>query len=782
MSTLKKATAFTKKLRQINEGNKDAIIKELSQVKLENYKSEVVTGLGDNLMRQTSTSDIDSCVEVYLASKSKLQGDFHLKVAELFKKILMTAEVKEKDCKVKNVLFFTVKLHFSQFFVYKVADDVDMFDSIMSGGNGPLISKKALKFDSLKFSKEVYKYVTEKDEHFLNCAIVVEFVDHFSYCHSEFNDITSLYYKRLRIFMSKLNQAIVKAEKYGRDFLFNRGHEISDENKRRNLAMSNKFENLLPMLQFFCDLYKDQIPKFTKIENELIRPGSIVFAQNTDAIHASSEIWDEVDNDPDFYKIIQDLRLAVPRLFEQSSTNENDQSDDELSTEVLIEDDNEDTIETPTMVESNTHAPLAVMLENVVDITNQDRCDKYAIKFCEFNSKLSRKKLTAAMMSAARRRLELVPYFCRVIKTLGKYFPDIIQCLKNVIESNFKYFMANRKESTNLSYLLQPRYAIVCFISECIKFQLLDPPLYIYYFQSLIEGFHYKPNVYACCKLLESGGRFFYALTKLQGNEALKLKYENVLEVLVKRKSQLDAHDNRYSTEIDNAVANIYANNAATKIDVWETMPVYAFISEYLSILCSKNQLAFLSTVRKLNWSTDEPWLLKLLSNPSLVVFSSIPCLAWLLAKLLDFYPLFVLKVIDRISEIIKFDFKLNLYQHNQRRVVYMKYVGELFNFKLVPIEYILDVLQFTLSFGWENGFPYPNQVNPYDAFHDYFRIRLFGTLLTTSGALLQKVARDNMKIVIGMFYVYYTAKQIRCKLPLDVKHFIKDAFNVIVS
>ena len=776
MSSLKKATAFTKKLRNINDSNKDAIIKEISQVKLENYKSEVITGLGENISHQNPTSDIDACVEVYLAMKNKLQGDFHLKTAEMFKKILTTADDKERIIKIKNVLFFTTKLHTAQFFVYKVADDVDMFDSIMGGGTVQL-SKKALKFDSAKFAKDVFKYITEKDEHFNNTAIVLEFIDHFPNFKAEYNDLLLSYFESLSKFMVKLNAALIKAEKFSREYLFNRGHDVPDEQKKKHDQMSHKFDLLMSQITSLSAALHQTVPTFTKLENEMIKPGSITFAQNLDLIQSSTELWDEVD-DPNFYKIIEDLRNHVPKLFADGTKEEEQElesdSPEELDAAILLNEEDETEVEQPV-----PHTPLAIYLDNLVNVSSQDQSDKYAIHFCHFNSKTSRNKLVLHMIQLSRRNLHLIPYMVRIIKTLGKYFPDIISALLGVLDTSFKYFLVNKPPSgASISSGVAPRYAIILFISESIKFQILDPPMFIYYLQSLIDGMSIgKLNILTTIKLLDSCGRFYIKLTDLQGNEALKLKLDQVLQNMLKLSKNMET---QYNTELSNAYSNLYSTHLLNKIDIWVETPMRAFIMHYLMILTDDNKQQVLVTLLKLPWSnTDtQSFIIPLLSNPLIVPYASIAQLAWLNYKLSSYYPLIVLRVIDTVSATIKHDFITNIYTNNQRRIAMMRLVGEFYTMGLVGMEFILDILMYTLIFGWHGipGLTTKTVYNAYDAPHDYFRIRLFGTLLSTCSHLLPR--SHQTKTVISLFYVYLTAKQGLCPLPLDVGHFIKDCFN----
>eukprot|EP00834_Sanchytrium_tribonematis_P005229 NODE_303_length_10328_cov_1.228077.p1 type:complete len:835 gc:universal NODE_303_length_10328_cov_1.228077:5601-3097(-) len=792
-STLKKNMQFSKKLKVVNSANKDALISELRSLKVENYKAEIISSLAENFSHQNSMEDIEACSSIFCAVKEKFQGEFYLEIAELLKKTLLS-DCKDKIIKTRNVIFLATTLHQKNFFIFQMNNNIDAFDSIMGGGVLPTQSKKAKQFDPEKFVKDIYRYITEKDDDFSNAATVVEFLNNFKTLNDGYEPLNMAYLNRLKDYMKKLNKALIKAEKYERDYLFDRGHEVPEENRKKRLLMNEKFDNLLNSLDTLCSKFQQEMPKFEKLAAEMVRQGSITFSQNLDAMDSSLEVWDEVD-DPNFYKIIEDLRNHVPRLFEPTvqsgevaeelSPEGEDQEENILSeTEdagEIVEEQSEAKKEA--ILEHTSRTPLSEHLDNLIEVTNQEKADLYAIEFCQFNSKTSRKKLVLKCIKTGKRRQELIPLFCRVIKTLGKYFSDIINTMKTIVDQNFRSLIRKNSESKSMSYVLEPRYCIVTFISELLKFQIIDPPLYIFYFQTLLEYLNYKPNIYTVCKLLDTGGRFFYAITKLDGNSVLRAKFEEILQTMIKKKAILDKTDERYALEIENSYFNVISTHEVKVTNLWDQNYHEAFISEYLMELNDENRNTILSYILKLPWDDrTEIFLLKILSNPIHSSYSSTHHLAYLLSKILPYYPLFILQVIDKIAETIKFDFISNLFRFNQRRISLMKYAGELFNHGLVNMEFILDVLQFTLSFGWDKGFPFPNEINLYDAPHDYFRIRLFCTLLQTSGSHLQQYAKNEMKIVIGMFYVYLNSKKLTCPVPLEITHFIVDSFKVYYS
>lgn len=56
---------------------------------------------------------------------------------------------------------------------------------------------------------------------------------------------------------------------------------------------------------------------------------------------------------------------------------------------------------------------------------NRDLIDSIAVDFCYMNNKNARKRLVKTLLNVQRQRVDLLPYYSRLIATLNVYFPDI---------------------------------------------------------------------------------------------------------------------------------------------------------------------------------------------------------------------------------------------------------------------------------------------------------------------------------------------------------------------
>jgi len=83
--------------------------------------------------------------------------------------------------------------------------------------------------------------------------------------------------------------------------------------------------------------------------------------------------------------------------------------------------------------------PLALesILERLPYALNRDAIDQIAVDFCFVNNKGSMKKLIKTLVNVPRQRLDLLPYYSRLISTLNRCFPEIGESVINELEAEF---------------------------------------------------------------------------------------------------------------------------------------------------------------------------------------------------------------------------------------------------------------------------------------------------------------------------------------------------------
>ncbi len=109
-----------------------------------------------------------------------------------------------------------------------------------------------------------------------------------------------------------------------------------------------------------------------------------------------------------------------------------------------------------------------------------------------------------------------------------------------------------------------------------------------------------------------------------------------------------------------------------------------------------------LRLVRRLNW--DDPQVKRTLHNVFTKVwkakYSHISLIAMLAYDLQRSHPDFCIGVVDQVLEDIRRGLETNVYKANQQRVTTMRYLGELYIYRLISSGIIFDTLWTLVTFG----------------------------------------------------------------------------------
>lgn len=109
-----------------------------------------------------------------------------------------------------------------------------------------------------------------------------------------------------------------------------------------------------------------------------------------------------------------------------------------------------------------------------------------------------------------------------------------------------------------------------------------------------------------------------------------------------------------------------------------------------------------LKLVRKLDW--DDPLvqrsLHKVFTKPWKIKYSNISLLAMLTYDLQRYHPAFAVSVVDQVLEDTRRGLEQNIYSTNQQRIATIKYLGELYIYRLVGSSLVFDTLWSLVTFG----------------------------------------------------------------------------------
>ncbi len=90
----------------------------------------------------------------------------------------------------------------------------------------------------------------------------------------------------------------------------------------------------------------------------------------------------------------------------------------------------------------------------------------------------------------------------------------------------------------------------------------------------------------------------------------------------------------------------------------------------------------------------------KIFSKPGKVKYGNIHLLAILVSALHRYHQDFVTTIIDNLIEYITLGLEQNDFKFNQRRIAEVKYLGELYNYRMVDHPVIFDTMYKIMTFG----------------------------------------------------------------------------------
>jgi regulator of nonsense transcripts 2 len=135
-----------------------------------------------------------------------------------------------------------------------------------------------------------------------------------------------------------------------------------------------------------------------------------------------------------------------------------------------------------------------------------------------------------------------------------------------------------------------------------------------------------------------------------------------------------------------------------------ERSPMEMFIRKTIYLdLSKKNVSSVLKRLRMLHWEDPEIFALlqKIFTKIWKIKFNNIYYLAQIAASLMRYHMDFVIALVDSVFEHIRSGLEMKLFVHNQRRLAMIRYLGELYNFRVVETVSIFDTLYLIVGFGY---------------------------------------------------------------------------------
>jgi regulator of nonsense transcripts 2 len=259
-----------------------------------------------------------------------------------------------------------------------------------------------------------------------------------------------------------------------------------------------------------------------------------------------------------------------------------------------------------------------------------------------------------------------------------------------------------------------------------------------------------RTNIEIMGSLMENCGRY------LLRNPETAPRMSSFLETLQRKKGSQHL-EQRERLILENAMYYVNPPDRPAIMQK-ERTPMELFVQKLIyEDLTKRNVDKITKLVRKLHWEEPEvvAILKKVFTHPWKIRFNNVHLLAVILGGLSRYHSSFAYSVLDELLESINQGLEIHDVKFNQRRTAQIKYLGELYVYRMVDSALIFDTMYTILTFGYDGGTPVPNSNNNLDEPSDFFRIRLICTLLEICGPFFSKgQAKKKLDFFISFFQV----------------------------
>ncbi|EQL00432.1 nonsense-mediated mRNA decay factor (Upf2) [Ophiocordyceps sinensis CO18] len=574
---------------------------------------------------------------------------------------------------------------------------------------------------------------------------------------------------------SILSQARRNAEAYVKS------GEVFEDRQANYERLVKAQDRMVSNAQVIADVIGAEMPDLKDSDDPLATSsGSIGLVKTSDYLRSMGEgpgIWADED-ERRFYENLVDLKGKVPPILLEDWRKRKPDADEQVGRKVeateAAENNNNNNNKAAEAAEEQSMAianktigaQVDELLARLPELPNKEAIDQTAVDFCFLNSKASRNRLVKALTEVPKGRSDLLPSWSRLVATLGRYMPDVPKGLVDYLDAEFRS-LQRRKEK---DFLGQVRLSNIRYLAELTKFGVVPEHVVFHCLKVSLDDFS-RMNIEILCNLIENCGRY------LLKSPDTAPRMASFLETLQRKKSvQHIGQPERML--IDNAVYYVDPPERPA-IEQKERTPMELFVRKLLySDLTKRNYGKILKQIRRFHWEeTDVVAILeKVFSKPGKVKYGNIHLLGILLSALHRYHPDFVVKVIDNVVESVNFGLEQNDFRFFQRRIAEVKYLGELYNYRMLEHPVIFDTMYKIMTFGY-GGPPVPGRLNLFDPPDDFFRIRLIATILETCGMFFNRGAAGKKLDYFLSFFQYYV--HTKASLPMEMEFVVQDLLTV---
>ncbi|CAH2275596.1 regulator of nonsense transcripts 2 [Pelobates cultripes] len=678
-SSLKKNTAFVKKLKTMTEQQRDSLSHDFNGLNLSKYIAEAAASIVEAKLK---ISDVNCAVHLCSLFHQRY-ADFAQSLLQVWKKHFEA----RKEEKTPNITKLRTDLRF-------IAELTII--GIFTDKEGLSLIYEQLK-NIINADRESHTHVSVVISFCRHCGDdIAGLVPRRVKCAAEkfnlnfppseiispekqqpFQNLLKEYFTSLTKHLKRDHRELQNIERQNRRILHTKG-ELSEDRHKQFEEFATSYQKLLANSQSLADLLDENLPELPqdKPVAEEHGPGIDIFTPGKPGDYdLEGGIWEDEDA-RNFYENMIDLKAFVPAILfkdnERSSQSSKDAKEKDIPTTEELEleleslDINDEAMELEGVEEAEdlakklldeqeqedeeastgSHLKLIVdaFIQQLPNCVNRDLIDKAAMDFCmNMNTKANRRKLVRALFIVPRQRLDLLPFYARLVATLHPCMSDIAEDLCSMLKGDFR-FHVRKKDQINI----ETKNKTVRFIGELAKFKMFCKTDTLHCLKMLLSDFSHH-HIEMACTLLETCGRFLFR------SPDSHLRTSVLLEQMMRKKQAMHL-DARYVTMVENAY--YYCNPPPAEKTVRKKRPP---LQEYIRKLLYKD-LSKVTTekvlrqMRKLPWQDPEvkEYVISCMINIYNVKYNSIHCVANLLAGLVLYQEDVGIHVVDGVLEDIR--------------------------------------------------------------------------------------------------------------------------------
>lgn len=543
-SSVKKNSAFIKKLRTITEAQRESLEQEFAGLNLSRYVQEAVAAVIDGVPK-LKLADV-RCAAHVCGLIHQVYGDFSEPLKKGLVKMFDGYGGKDEE-KLANVSKYRVTLRLLGELIIggvfpKLSEGIKTLSTILSNMVNcdkeshvyvQVISSFARHCgeDFAGFTTRKQRLMSEKHRvTFPKCGVVPD--EDQAVIHQQFLS----YYKSLSVHLLRAHKDLQNRERQNHQTLMTKG-ELHPDRKEAFEKAQKAYEKLLANTTSLADILDVDMPDLP--QDEFVQQeagGSTIDVFNPfkqSEYDGSAGLWEDEETRI-FYENLRDLKAFLPKILYKDDGKDGEDDDgtnsvadekidmqelemkveefeelgddigDEEFSEREIEEDEDDTSSGETLCSSTGHA-LEAVIQRLPTCVNKDLIDEVATEFMQTcNTKGNRKRLCHALFGVPRIRLDLLPMYARLVATLDPCAPDLAPELMQQLKGEFR-FRVRKKDQINV----ESKIKTVRFIGELTKFHMFPKGEALHCLKMLLEDFTHH-NIEMACNLLEVCGRFLY--------------------------------------------------------------------------------------------------------------------------------------------------------------------------------------------------------------------------------------------------------------------------------